>query len=727
MKKSLKFLTLLILLSLMLNLGSFKPNVKAQGPVNIKLGNKYALLFYAKGASDKYFIGNGSWKYEHKTQKFEVYFPPDLYYGEINIDDIQTISFHTNKPLPTDGTHPYNFYLVIYTKKDGNDDKGSWYGYKLISEPYFSENLNAPADEWITWSTDSGINHLRFFDPDTTGYYGSYSDPFLSDIQSGPINWNDYNSNYPTTNIDYGPEKILYISFQTGSAWSNNFDGYLDGIYVTLNNGDQIIIDLENLADEVWVDDDWAESSPGKEVAPGKFFGFNAFATIQDGIDEVIDGGTVNVLQGTYNESVTINKPLSLIGDPGDENPGPGANAPILDGTGFSGKRAFSISNNVTDVTIKGFKVQNFGPNGNTECNGVTAWSQNTANITIEDNYFYKLGYSGILTGNGWGSSQGLHNNWVIRNNIVDTTGAYGFDIENAKNTLISNNIIKNIPWYGINVLSLTTENSANIISENNEISYNNFENVNYYNINLLSWSTNSTATSILRNINVHHNTINSSVSSIIVWKTGSGNISVENITIEYNTININNPTGNGYAINLYNVSGVSKCNHNDINLSGSIGGGGTFFHGINIGESSTETWYIENNILNGNNVGNDSVGIRIRGSLSSTSILNITNNKIFKWSNGIRSDNLVSGIDININYNDIVNNTNYGVLNGSGEIIDAKYNWWGDDTGPYDNKTLPGVPNYNNPYSEVDNVTSYVDYKPYSFDENFNKIGYSI
>lgn len=455
------------------------------------------------------------------------------------------------------------------------------------------------------------------------------------------------------------------------------------------------IISANGSPNEVWVDDDYNSSTPG--------WGYDHFDKIQDGVNAVTTSGTVHVLQGTYNESVTINKSLSLIGDPGDSNPGPGTNAPILDGTGFSGKRAFSIANNVTSVVIRGFIVQNFGPNGNTECNGVTAWCPYTANITIEDNYFYNLGYSGILTGNGWGGTQGLHDNWVIRNNVVDTTGAYGFDIENAKNTLITNNVIKNIPWYGINVLSLTTENGANIISENNEVSYNTFENVNFYNINLLSWSTNSTATSILRNINVHHNTINSSVSSIIAWKTGSGNLSIENITINNNTININNPTGTGYVINLNNVSGISRCNYNNIYLSGSIGGGGTFFHGINIGESSTDTWYIENNILNGNNVGSDSVGIRIRGSLPSTSILNITNNEIFNWSNGVRSDSLPSGIDVNVNYNEIINNSNYGVLNGTGELIDATYNWWGDESGP------SGVASGNG-----DAISDNVDYSPW-------------
>jgi hypothetical protein len=56
---------------------------------------------------------------------------------------------------------------------------------------------------------------------------------------------------------------------------------------------------------EVWVDDDFDSSTPG--------WGITHFDTIQAGIDAV-SGSTVYVAAGTYNETVTVNKSVNLVG-----------------------------------------------------------------------------------------------------------------------------------------------------------------------------------------------------------------------------------------------------------------------------------------------------------------------------------------------------------------------------------------------------------------------------
>ncbi len=58
------------------------------------------------------------------------------------------------------------------------------------------------------------------------------------------------------------------------------------------------------LPNEVWVADTGNDSNPGTEAEP--------FATIQKGIDEVAEGGTINVAAGTYEEEITVGKNLTI-------------------------------------------------------------------------------------------------------------------------------------------------------------------------------------------------------------------------------------------------------------------------------------------------------------------------------------------------------------------------------------------------------------------------------
>ena len=285
-------------------------NASAQSVETIELGGYFATNANAIATSEDAYIGEGCWKVDGATApgKFEFYVywydgpggQPDATHnlGVFTIDDIQSISYHTNKPLPTDGDNPLNFYLVIYTLPDGVDDYG-WYGYALHAEPCYARNLSAPADTWNEWNTDPGINHLTFCDHWKSETYGFYGEPTLQEIQAGPINWQQDYGYGVDQDIDYGPETVMAISFQTGSGWYDLFNGYIDAITITLINGTSLTIDLEN---EVWVDDDYDASTLG--------WGYDHFATIQEGIDAVGEGGIVHVAAGTYTEQLIINKSI---------------------------------------------------------------------------------------------------------------------------------------------------------------------------------------------------------------------------------------------------------------------------------------------------------------------------------------------------------------------------------------------------------------------------------
>lgn len=171
----------------------------------------------------------------------------------------------------------------------------------------------------------------------------------------------------------------------------------------------------------------------------GHVWGYDAFDAVQDGVDAVAAGGTVNVAAGTYAGNNIIDKSLTIIGDPGDGTPGPGVNAPVIDGGSAPGD-AFKINNGVTNVTIKGFEIRNFTSNANGIGNGISAWVASTSNINIEDNYFHSLGWNGVMVGND--GAIGSHSNWLIKNNILETFYAYGFELTNTSNSSIENNII---------------------------------------------------------------------------------------------------------------------------------------------------------------------------------------------------------------------------------------------------------------------------------------------
>lgn len=199
----------------------------------------------AAATNAAHYLGNGAWE-AVLGQKMELYVSPALvpefgnqpiYFGEI-----KSITYHTNKPGPqTSVDFSMNIYTAWFT-----GSTSSWYGYRLSAEPYFSKNLNAPSNQWNTWSTNPGTNQLTFYDTNNDGgVYGFYTQPTLQQLQSGYIDWQSYLPSAPETSIDYSSQQVKYFEFGTGTAWAGTFRGYFDAITISLWDGTSVTFDLE--------------------------------------------------------------------------------------------------------------------------------------------------------------------------------------------------------------------------------------------------------------------------------------------------------------------------------------------------------------------------------------------------------------------------------------------------------------------------------------------------
>ena|GEM_PF-555912 len=147
------------------------------------------------------------------------------------------------------------------------------------------------------------------------------------------------------------------------------------------------------------------------ESAGGHTFGYDAFSTIQGGVNAVDVDGTVNVEAGTYAESITIGKDISIIG------------------AGMTTIVEPAIDQNGFFVTADGVTIQNLKINLQTS--GVDAQAvrlENADNVTISDNEITTTGNKGvgIWIGNvGYGNSNNLN---ITGNTITisdESTGIY--------------------------------------------------------------------------------------------------------------------------------------------------------------------------------------------------------------------------------------------------------------------------------------------------------------
>lgn len=170
----------------------------------------------------------------------------------------------------------------------------------------------------------------------------------------------------------------------------------------------------------IFVDDDSAVVAA--HPARGNFN--EPFKTLALGIEAVVPGGKVYVAAGTYAGQITINKAMSLLGDPGDASAGPGPNAPVIDGSPTS-----VVDITANGVTFEGFTVKNSGTTAADA--GIRLYG--VSGCTVKDN---------AVTGNAIGIGLLLASDNSISANTVSTNAAYGIAIVAGEGNTIERNAI---------------------------------------------------------------------------------------------------------------------------------------------------------------------------------------------------------------------------------------------------------------------------------------------
>lgn len=127
-------------------------------------------------------------------------FPEDA--ATLTIADLAEISYYTKRPGGTPAGR--DWWIQVETRPVGS----SWFGYRFIN----NYDDHTSTDVWSQYSTGDADWTFR----ETT--------------------MNGAEQSFAQFKAAYGSHLVDMISVQTGSAW-NGFDGYMDGIEITLTNG----------------------------------------------------------------------------------------------------------------------------------------------------------------------------------------------------------------------------------------------------------------------------------------------------------------------------------------------------------------------------------------------------------------------------------------------------------------------------------------------------------
>ena len=320
----------------------------------------------------------------------------DPAYGGLRFDAITNLQYSTYRSSVDSGNN-LAIALQFDVDYDVTDSTTSFQG-RLVFEPYWTFPGGVHQNTWQTWNPLAGK------------WWGSSASPKVGNAtvaqlcpQSSPCTWAQVLADYP--NAGTLPAPNAGFLFKAGSSWPG-FVGNVDDFTIGVN-GNDTTYDLE----PVTCTTDCYVSPSGNDTNSG--FANDPFATVQHGVNTVSPGGRVHVAAGTYDERVTVNKSISLLGaqagvDARSRSGSESILAPPV--TTPAGQTPLWVS--ASDVTVDGFTVQ-----GNT---------------------YVQLVGAGVYLQPGTHGSQVVNN--IVRSNIV---GLFLANNNGSDPTLVQHNLFE--------------------------------------------------------------------------------------------------------------------------------------------------------------------------------------------------------------------------------------------------------------------------------------------
>jgi len=410
------------------------------------------------------------------------------------------------------------------------------------------------------------------------------------------------------------------------------------------------------------------------------------YSKVQDAVNASEDGDTIRVWEGVYHEELIILTTIDFIGN--------GSGETIINGSGYTVVRIYSDW-----VNMSGFSVT--GGSDSLQA-GVNVKAEN---CSIFDNSMY---------GNNMGLFVYRSKNCSISNNDCSNNGD-GIQVSNSDDNSFLNNIFIDNGYRGLLLLfSDGNKIKGNICEDNIDgIKVSNSE-YNYIEMNTCDDNIFGMRLEYSNNNILDNNSCLRNSDGIVLKRSNSNVISNNSCTNRYE-----DPSDIGGRIWLResdnNVIIRNTCIGNAIGIHVSDGKYNSIQENVCV-DLRQGLLLVDSNytsILNNIYTFNEKYGIRIEGSRNSTIMNNLIEYNRYGIIMNISSLDILDQSGDIIQNNTIVNNTDYGMevvdTKTSSEhhpLVNARYNYWGDATGPFHSTK--------NPLGLGDPVSDSIEFSPW-------------